>query len=45
VEAVITATSEELQSVRGIGNSIAAQIKWAVKEEIQSYGVFDEFPI
>jgi hypothetical protein len=35
----------ELQSVKGIGNSIAARIKWAVKEEIQSYGVFDEFPI
>jgi ERCC4-type nuclease len=45
VEAVVTATSEELQSVKGIGNSIAARIKWAVKEEIQSYGVFDEFPI
>ena len=45
VEAVVTATSEELQSVKGIGNSIAERIKWAVKEEIQSYGVFDEFPI
>ena len=45
VEAVVTATREELQSVKGIGNSIAARIKWAVKEEIQSYGVFDEFPI
>jgi ERCC4-type nuclease len=45
VEAVVTATSEELQSVKGIGNSIAAQIKWAVKEGIQSYGIFDEFPI
>ena len=45
VEAVVTATREELQSVEGIGNSIAARIKWTVKEEIQSYGVFDEFPI
>ena len=45
VEAVITATSEELQSVEGIGDNIAARIKWAVKEEIQSYGILDEFPI
>ena len=45
VEAVVTATSEELQSVEGIGENIANRIKWAVKEEIQSYGVFDEFPI
>jgi ERCC4-type nuclease len=45
VEAVVTATSEELQSVEGIGESIAGRIKWAVREEIQSYGVLDEFPI
>jgi ERCC4-type nuclease len=45
VEAVVTATSEELQSVEGIGESIAERIKWAVREEIQPYGVLDEFPI
>ena len=45
VEAVITATREELQSVEGIGENIAGRIKWAVREEIQSYGVIDEFPI
>ena len=45
VEAVITATSEELQSVEGIGENIAQRIKWAVKEQVQSYGVIDEFPI
>lgn len=45
VEAVITATIEELHSVEGIGESIAERIKWAVKEQVQSYGVIDEFPI
>jgi DNA excision repair protein ERCC-4 len=45
VEAVITATSEELQSVEGIGENIAERIKWAVREQIQSYGVDDEIPI
>jgi ERCC4-type nuclease len=45
VEAVVTATNEELQSVEGIGESIAGRIKWAVREEIQSYGVLDEFSI
>lgn len=45
VEAVVTATSEELQSVAGIGESIAESIKCAVKEQIQPYGVIDEFPI
>lgn len=45
VEGVVTATSEELQSVEGIGKGIAERIKWAVREEIQSYGVLDEFPI
>jgi ERCC4-type nuclease len=45
VEAVITATSEELQSVEGIGENIAERIKWAIREEIQPYGIIDEFPI
>jgi ERCC4-type nuclease len=42
VEAVVTATSEELQSVKGIGDSIAARIKWAVKEKIRSHSLLDE---
>jgi ERCC4-type nuclease len=45
VEAVVTATSEELQSVEGIGERIANRIKWAVREQMQPYGVNDEFPI
>ena len=45
VEAVVTATSEKLQSVEGIGESIADRIKWAVTEHMQPYGVIDEFPI
>lgn len=32
-------------SVAGIGESIAESIKCAVKEQIQPYGVIDEFPI
>lgn len=39
VEAVVTATSEELQSVEGIGERIADHIKWAVREQMQPYGV------
>jgi DNA excision repair protein ERCC-4 len=45
VEAVVTATGEELQAVEGIGESIAGRIKWAVSEHMQPYGVIDEFPI
>jgi ERCC4-type nuclease len=45
VEAVVTATREELQSVEGIGENIAGKIKWAVREELQPYGVSDEFQI
>ena len=44
VEAVITATSEELQSVEGIGDNIAERIKWVIKEEVQPYEITDEFP-
>jgi ERCC4-type nuclease len=32
VEAVISASSSELQSVYGIGNSLADKIKWVVSE-------------
>jgi len=45
VEAVVTATSEQLQSVEGIGENIAGRIKWAVSEHMQPYGVIDGFPI
>lgn len=45
VEAVVTASGEELQSVAGIGKHIAEKIRWAVSEQIQAYGVSDEFPI
>jgi ERCC4-type nuclease len=45
VEAVVTATSEELQSVEGIGKNIAERIKGAVSEQIQPYGVIDDLPI
>lgn len=44
VEAVVTATSEELQSVEGIGENIAERIKWVIREELQPYGITDEFP-
>jgi ERCC4-type nuclease len=42
VEAVVTATREELQSVEGIGESIADRIKWVVREKMQPYGGIDE---
>ena len=45
VEAVVTATGEELQSVAGIGKHIAEKIRWAVSDQIQPYGISDEFPI
>ena len=45
VEAVVTATSEELQSFEGIGENIGERIKWAVREQVQPYGAVDEFPI
>jgi DNA excision repair protein ERCC-4 len=38
VEAVISASSSELQSVYGIGKTVADRIKWAVSERIQPYG-------
>jgi ERCC4-type nuclease len=45
VEAVVTATIKELQSVEGIGENIAGKIKWAVRDELQPYRVSDEFSI
>lgn len=38
VEAVISADSDELQSVYGIGKNVADKIKWAVSEEVKPYG-------
>jgi ERCC4-type nuclease len=37
VEAAISASSNELQSVDGIGQSIADKIKWAVSEEMKPH--------
>jgi hypothetical protein len=34
-----------LKSVGGIGESLAERIKRAVKEQMQHYGVIDEFPV
>jgi ERCC4-type nuclease len=41
VEAVITATGEELQSVEGIGKHISENIRWAVSEQIKPFGFID----
>jgi DNA excision repair protein ERCC-4 len=45
VEAVVTATIEQLQSVDGIGKHIAERIRWAVGEQMLPYGIIDDFPI
>ena len=45
VEAVMTATIEELKSVEGIGLYTAERIKWAVSEIIMPYGVVEEMPL
>jgi ERCC4-type nuclease len=37
VEAAISASSDELQSVEGIGKSIADRIRWAVSEKMKPY--------
>jgi DNA excision repair protein ERCC-4 len=39
VEAVITASSNELQAVEGIGQNIADKIKWAVSDQMKPYGI------
>jgi len=38
VEGVISAGSDELQKVYGIGKNVAGKIKWAVSEEMKLYG-------
>jgi len=45
VEAVITASRDELESVDGIGKDTADKIKWAISEKITPYGLYDDFPI
>ena len=42
VEGVVSASSEELQVVDGIGKKVAEKIKWAVSEQMQSYGKFQQ---
>lgn len=37
VEGVISASSDQLQSVYGIGKNVADKIKWAVSEEVKPY--------
>ena len=45
VEAVITASGEDLQSIDGIGQNIAKKIRWLVREPVQPYGNCDELSI
>lgn len=42
VEAVITASGEELQSVDGIGQNIAKKIRWLVRDPVPPYGICDK---
>lgn len=42
VEGVISAGSDELQTIYGIGKNVADKIKWAVSEEMKAYGRGDE---
>ena len=45
VEAVISASNSELQSVYGIGKGVADKIKWPASEQMQSYGAVTRYPI
>ena len=45
VERVITANREELESIDGIGKDTADKIKWAVSEQITTYGFKTDNPI
>ena len=45
IEAVITASSQELQDVEGIGDTLAEGIRSAVKEQMSFYGLDDDFPV
>ena len=43
VEAVITASYAELQSVNGIGTGVAEKIRWMVSEKMSGYGECNHF--
>ncbi len=43
IERIIAARPEELQEVKGIGKNVAAKIKWAVSEQVSTYGSIDLF--
>ena len=43
VEAVITASCEDLQSVNGIGAGVAEKIRWMVSEKMSDYGDNNHF--
>ena len=45
VQGVINANIEELQSVDGIGRTIAEKIRWAVSEQATFDGLDDDLPI
>ena len=45
VEAVLTATAEELAEVSGIGPRTAEAIRWAVSEQARAYTPFGEDPV
>ncbi|UCD81906.1 MAG: hypothetical protein JSW26_10905 [Desulfobacterales bacterium] len=45
VEAIVAASSNELQAVEGIGKNLADRIKWTVSEQIGFYGLDEDFPI
>jgi DNA excision repair protein ERCC-4 len=45
VERVMAASVEDLQTVDGIGRDMAEKIKWAVQEQISSYGIQDWFNV
>ncbi len=41
VEAVVNASSADLQSVSGIGEDIANRMRWVIKESVSSYIILD----
>jgi ERCC4-type nuclease len=45
VERVITADRQQLQTVEGIGDHIADEIRSAVEDQISDYGFDEIFPI
>jgi DNA excision repair protein ERCC-4 len=45
IEAIVSASSSELQAVEGISQHLAEKIKWTVGENTAFYGFDDDFPI